>query len=260
MSNEMAKKIKRIIYSAGSITGLILLWQAVSYYGAVNSSLIPPPTKVFTAVVEWARSGELLRDFSDSIWRGLVGLLIGSFIGILLGLLTGRNRTMNLIFSPILNVFKAFPPVAMLPIFITLFGIGDFSKIFSISFATIFPLWVNTHVGSSSVPIEFIRSAKLLSKSQSKLFLRIIIPASMNSIIAGCRISIAISFIMLYVSELAGSSSGLGYQISSSQLSYRMDKMFGALIVLGLTAAVIEYIFGRAVKYFFPWVQLKKLI
>ena len=80
----------------------------------------------------------------------------------------------------------------------------------------------------------------------------------MNSIIAGFRMSIAISFIMLYVSELAGASHGLGYQISSSHLSYRMDRMFGALIMLGLTASLVDYLFNKIIKYFFPWVQLNK--
>jgi ABC-type nitrate/sulfonate/bicarbonate transport system permease component len=252
--------IKKLSFSVLSILTILLVWQFLSGLGIINSNLIPTPIKVAQAIIEWAKSGELIRDFSTSIWRGITGLLIGSSIGIFLGLFTGRNQTLDLILTPALNVFKAFPPVAMLPVFITFFGIGDFSKIFSISFATVFPLWVNTHLGSSTVPVEFIRSATLLSKSKTKIFFGIIIPASMNSIIAGFRISIAISFIMLYVSELAGASSGLGYQISSSHLAYRMDKMLGALIVLGLTASMIDLVFNLVVKRFFPWVQLKKVM
>ena len=247
-----------LFFSIAAIVAIFLIWQILSAVGAINTVLIPPPTKVFSAIIEWAKSGELFTDFTTSIWRAITGLLIGSALGIFLGLLTGRNRIINLILTPVLNVFKAFPPVAMLPVFITFFGIGDFSKIFSISFATIFPLWVNTHLGSSTIPVEFIRSATLMTKSRKKIFFRVIIPASMNSIIAGFRISIAISFIMLYVSELAGASSGLGYQISSSQLSYRMDRMLGALIVLGLTASLIDFIFTKIVKHFFPWVRLDR--
>jgi sulfonate transport system permease protein len=260
MTNLENYSVKKPLYAAVSIFIVLLAWQLLSGTGIINSNLIPTPVKVFDAIVEWAQNGELFRDFSTSIWRAISGLLIGSVIGIFLGLFTGRNQTLDFILSPVLNVFKAFPPVALLPVFITLFGISDFSKVFSISFASIFPLWVNTHLGSSSIPIEFIRSAKLLSKSKIKIFFGIIIPASMNSIIAGFRISIAISFIMLYVSELAGASSGLGYQISSSHLAYRMDKMLGALIVLGLTASLIDLIFNKAIKYFFPWVQVNKVI
>lgn len=256
----MQINFKQILFSVASVSAFLAFWQFISSTEIINSNLIPPPTKVFVAIKEWAKNGELLKDFLDSIWRAIIGLSIGAIIGISLGLITGRNEKLNYILTPILNIFKAFPPVAMLPVFITLFGIGNFSKIFSIGFASIFPLWVNTHLGASTIPVEYIRSAKLLTKSKYKYFVEVVIPASMNSIIAGFRISIAISFIMLYVSELAGASSGLGYQISSSHLAYRMDKMFGALFILGLSATLIDFIFNKLIKYFFPWVQLNKII
>ena len=256
----MQINFQKILFSIVSVTALLVLWQILASTEIINSKLIPPPTKVFSSIIEWAESGELQRDFLDSIWRAIIGLSCGAIIGITLGLVTGRSIKLNYILSPILNIFKAFPPVAMLPVFITLFGIGNFSKIFSIGFASIFPLWVNTHVGASTIPVEYIRSAKLLTKSNYKFFVQIVLQASMNSIIAGFRISIAISFIMLYVSELAGASSGLGYQISSSHLAYRMDKMLGALIILGLSATLIDFLFNRLIKYFFPWIQLTKII
>jgi sulfonate transport system permease protein len=242
------------------VSAILLIWQLCDVFDIINSALVPPPSKIFWAIIEWAKSGELAMDFFTSIWRAITGLLIGSLVGIMLGLLTGRNQKLNLLLTPLLNILKAFPPVAMLPIFITFFGIGDFSKVFSISFASVFPLWVNTHLGAASIPVEFIRSASLMSKSKSKIFLTIIIPASMNSIIAGFRISIAISFIMLYVSELAGASNGLGYQIASSQLSYRMDRMFAALILLGFTASMIDILLNRLMKVLFPWVQTNRVM
>ena len=256
----MQINFQKILFSIVSVTALLVIWQILASTEIINSKLIPPPTNVFSAIIEWAESGELQRDFLDSIWRAIIGLSCGAIIGITLGLVTGRSIKLNYILSPILNIFKAFPPVAMLPVFITLFGIGNFSKIFSIGFASIFPLWVNTHLGASTIPVEYIRSAKLLTKSTYKFFTQVVLPASMNSIIAGFRISIAISFIMLYVSELAGASSGLGYQISSSHLAYRMDKMLGALIVLGLSATLIDFLFNRLIKFFFPWVKLTKII
>lgn len=254
------KDLQRIIFALISFLIILLVWQFISVSEIVNSKLIPPPTKIFKAGMEWIKTGEFYSDFCTSIWRGVIGLIIGSSIGILLGLYTGRSKIGNLFLTPVLNTLKAFPPVAMLPVFITFLGIGDISKITAIAFATIFPLWVNTHLGTSSIPIEFIRSAKLLTKSKAIYFLKVILPASLNSIIAGFRISIAIAFIMLYVSELAGASSGLGYQIASSNLAYRMDKMFAALIVLGLTASVFDTLFNRIIKKLFPWAKINKVI
>ena len=234
-----------------------MFWEVASIESWVNPNLIPAPTKIFAALVDWIYKGNFFMDFVTSLWRGLVGFLIGGSIGIILGLYTGRIETINYLLSPICNVIRAFPPVSLIPVFITFFGIGDFSKIFSISFATIFPVWINTHLGANSIPLEYIRSGKLLTNSKRKYFLRIVFPASLSSIVAGCRISIAVAFVMLYVSELAGSSSGLGYQISDSQLSFRMDKMFAALFVLGFTAAIIDIIYVRSIMFFFPWLKQK---
>jgi ABC-type nitrate/sulfonate/bicarbonate transport system permease component len=249
---------KTIVYAAISIIAFLLLWQLISGLGFVNSHLFPPPTKVFTAFIEWAKSGDLANDFFTSIWRVMVGLILGSFIGISIGLFTGRNKVANSFLSPLMNVFRAFPPVALLPVFITFFGIGNFSKVFSIAVASIFPIWINTHIGSSSVPVEYLRSAKLLTQSQFKTFFKIILPASLPQVIAGFRISLSISFIMLYVSELAGASNGLGYEIMSSQLAYRMDLMFASLITLGCTAAIFDSLFNMLAGVLFPWIKLNK--
>lgn len=250
----------RILQRSLPILFILLVWQIYVDINPSIGTLFPSPFRVAIAIKEWAVSGELWIDFVASVWRALVGLLIGSIIGIFFGLLTGRSVFFQHILAPILNILKAFPPVAMLPIFITFLGIGDFSKIFSIAFATIFPLWVNTHIGASHIPIEFIRSAKLLTKSHLKIFVRVVLPATTRAIMAGFRIGIAISFIMLYVSELAGASHGLGYQIASSHLAYRIDKMLGALIVLGATASVVDFFFNKTILYLFPWISFDKNI
>jgi ABC-type nitrate/sulfonate/bicarbonate transport system permease component len=247
---------EKLVYGTATFAVIFLLWQMVSVNEWVNPYLVPPPTKVFLAGVDWVRSGEFAIDFATSFWRGLAGFLIGGVIGVFLGLLTGRVRILDHFLSPVLNVVRAFPPVSLIPVFITFLGIGDISKIFSISFATIFPIWINTHIGASSIPIEYIRSGRLLTQSRTKIFFRVIFPGSLNAIIAGCRISISIAFVMLYVSELAGTSQGLGYQIASSQLSYRMDKMFAALFALGFTAAIVDQLYLKCLKFLFPWLRV----
>jgi ABC-type nitrate/sulfonate/bicarbonate transport system permease component len=215
---------------------------------------------VWIALVEWLNSGELMADFAASIWRLLLGLTVGSMLGILLGLFTGRSAWLNATLSPLLNFLKAIPPVSMLPIIITFWGVGDESKILSISLATIFPLWVNTHMGAYSVPKEYLRSAQLMSPSSISTLVTVVLPASLGSILTGFRLSLAMGFIMLYVSELAGASEGLGYRISSSHLSYRMDKMIAALILLGILAFLFDKLMTYAAGKLFPWARIANVI
>ena len=245
----------RKIYFIVPILIFIILWHIISTSGFVNITLFPPPTKVFLAFAELWNSGELLLDIEVSMWRVFAGLFIGSLLGIFFGLLTGRINIINKSLSPLFHAFRSFPPVAIIPLVIAWFGIGETAKLFSISFAVFFPVWINSNIGASTIPVFYLRAASTLTKSFFKKWLKVILPASLPFIVAGIRTGIAIAFIMIFVSELAGSSSGLGYLISVSHLAYRIDKMIAGLILLGLFGASADYIFVKLMKKNFPWIE-----
>ena len=247
------KTIKKI-YVIVPILIFTILWQFVSTSGFVNITLFPPPTKVFSAFMEIWNSGELFLHIKSSLSRVFAGLILGSLFGIFFGLLTGRIKIIDKTLSPLFHIFRSFPPVAIIPLVIAWMGIGETAKLFSISFAVFFPIWINSHIGASTIPIYYLRAASTLTKSISKIWLKVILPASLPFIVAGIRTGIAISFIMIFVSELAGASSGIGYLISVSHLAYRIDKMIVGLILLGFLGALTDYIFHRASKRFLQWV------
>jgi len=199
----------------------------------------------------------MARDIIASSWRVALGLVIGTFLGIAVGFLTGRIKFTNILLGPIIQMIRSLPPVAIIPLIIIWFGIGDTAKIFSISFAVFFPNWINTHIGAENIPITYLWCAKLFKANKVKIFLRVMLPASAQHIIAGIRTGIPIAFIMVYVSELAGASSGLGYQISISHLAYRIDKMIAALIVLGFLGGISDYLITSVIKNIFPWTKLQ---
>ena len=262
--------MKKTFLFASPIVCLLLLWECVSRSEIINPSLFPPPTKVFSALIGLVWSGTLLNDIESSLWRLVVGLCLGSCIGVLVGLVTGRSKKISSLMVPIIQILRPLPPVAIIPLVIIWFGIGDGAKIFSISFAVFFPVWINAYLGATEVPQVFLWSADLLTNnsvttSQSglisrkfkmvRLYKKIIFPASLTHIVAGIRTGIAVSFIMIFVSELAGASSGLGYRISISQLSYRIDDMMAVLIVLGAIGAVVDYLFMYSIRKCFPWIK-----
>lgn len=247
-------KLKKI-YVIVPILIFIILWQTIPTSGLINKTLFPPPTEVFSAFIELSNSGELLLHIKSSILRVFLGLSIGSILGIIFGLLTGRIQLIDKSLSPLFNIFRSFPPVAIIPLVIAWFGIGETAKLFSISFAVFFPVWINSHIGASSISVYYLRAASTLTKSISKKFLKVILPASLPFIVAGIRTGIAVAFIMIFVSELAGSSSGIGYLISVSHLAYRIDKMIVGLILLGFFGALTDYIFVRLIKWRFPWIE-----
>jgi len=248
------KKLKNL-YFVLPIIVFIIIWQFISVSGLVNKSLFPPPTEVFDAFIDLWSSGELFLHIQSSLWRVLAGLFIGSFFGIIFGLLTGRIKSISKSLSPILQVFRSLPPVAIIPIIIVWLGIGETAKLFSISFAVFFPVWVNAHIGSSRIPRDYLRAVVLLTKSTYKKWFKVILPSSLPFIVAGIRTGISIAFIMVFVSELAGASSGIGYLISVSHLAYRIDQMIVGLILLGFFGALTDYIFTSIIRRTFPWIE-----
>jgi ABC-type nitrate/sulfonate/bicarbonate transport system permease component len=240
-----------------SIVVFMLVWEAIARAGLASRSLFPPPSQVLVAFVELVRSGEMLRDVRVSIWRALVGFILGGAVGIIVGLVTGRIEWLDNYCSPVIQLFRPLPPVAIIPLVIVWFGIGEASKLFSIAFAVFFPVWINTHLGAREVPRAFIWSAATMGVDGVAVLLRVILPAALPFVVAGLRTAVSLAFVMVFVSELAGASSGIGYQISVSYLAYRVDRMMAALLVLGLLGATSDIALTRLCWRLFPWLKME---
>ncbi len=248
--------MRRFLWFVSPIVLVLVLWEFVSDSGLVNPALFPAPSKVAVALWLMVQAGTLLLDLQASLWRLLAGLVLGSSAGALVGLLTGRIKNFANALSPIIQVLRPLPAVAIIPLIIVWFGIDDGAKIFSIAFATFFPVWINTHIGSQQIPRAFLWSASLLTHSSLKVFREVVFPATLPFVMAGIRTGIAIAFIMVFVSELAGASSGLGYRISVTSLAYRIDEMVAALFVLGALGALTDQLFVFLSNKIFPWIKL----
>lgn len=240
---------------AAFIILILLFWQGGSIVGIFNESLFPSPLKVFSTFLDLLYSGEILVDISTSVWRVIVGLVVGSALGIIFGLLVGRIFWLDKTISLTLNIIRALPPVAIIPLMIIWFGIGDNAKLIEIAFAVFFPVWVSTVMGVKSINENYLRIARIFVKSRTQFLCKVLIPATIPFITNGVRIGIAIAFIMAFVSELAGASSGLGYRIAYAQIIYRADIMLVALIILGLLAAATDCAFVYSYTQIFPWVN-----
>lgn len=237
------------------ILAALVLWEYASRSSLVNPALFPPPTTVATALWQMAITGSLVNDVFVSVWRLILGLVCGATTGILIGVLTGRLPIAAKVLTPILQFLRPLPPVAIIPLVIVWFGIDNGAKIFSIAFAVFFPVWINTHIGAQHIPDSYIWSARLLTCSWKKIFWKVILPAAWPFIFAGLRSSIALAFIMVFVTELAGSSNGLGYRISITHLAYRIDEMMAALALLAALGAAADKLFVLATHLCLPWTK-----
>jgi NitT/TauT family transport system permease protein len=237
-----------------SVITFVACWELLARSGTFNRFLFPAPSDVAAALRQWAASGQLFSDLEASLWRGIAGLIAGWAVGVAIGLLTGRVKVLRNYLSPLMSLLRPLPPVAMIPLTIVWFGIGSGSKVLAIAFAVFFPVWTSVHEAARAIPDYYLWAARSLNLGRARTVLKIVLPATVSGSLAGTRIAISLAFVMVYVSEIAGSSSGLGYRISVAHLDYRIDRMVAALCVLAATAACTELLVIRGVTGLLPWI------
>ena len=150
--------------------------------------------------------------------------------------------------NPFMTVLRPIPAIALVPVAIVWFGIGEGSKYFVISYTVFLAVWFNTHHGMEYVPEIYLRASRSLGASKMREFFAVVIPAAAPHIFAGIRLGVALAFLSLVAAELSGASSGIGYRLQESRQYIRTDRMFALLIELGVLGALVDtfvYHLGR---------------
>lgn len=245
-------KIAQFLVSMGLF---LLLWTGVSTSGYVNPEFIPAPRTILLAGVELYRDGVLLSDLAVSLQRAAIGFALGSFLGVVLGLLTSRIRPVGYTLHPLLNVLRPIPAIALAPLAIVWFGIGEPSKYFLITYTVFLAVWLNTDHGASHVATTYIRASRSLGAGTWREFFEVVIPAAAPHIVSGLRLGAALAFLSLVAAELTGASSGIGYRIQESRQFFRTDRMFVGLVELGLLGGLLDFIFLQVSRRLVHWEQ-----
>jgi ABC-type nitrate/sulfonate/bicarbonate transport system permease component len=235
----------------------LILWEIVSKSGLFNINLFPPPTKIWKTFLESLATGELVKDVSISLTRAIIGFAIGSTIGIILGILTGRIAIFRLTIGQVAHFLRNIPSIAFVPLAIVWLGIGETSKILLVMWGVIFPVWISTHQGMINVDKHHIWAIKSLGANKLQTLKEAILPSSIPFVVSGMRIGIAIAFITLVASEMAGAFSGVGYRILTSHLVFRVDKMVLGIVTLGIMGLIADRLYVITTKNLFPWIEIK---
>ncbi|GLK77713.1 taurine ABC transporter permease [Methylopila jiangsuensis] len=233
--------------------GFLIAWEALSRSGLVSPVMLPAPSVVLRSGAALAETGELGAHLAASLWRAALGFAIGATLGVASGVAFARSDLLYGLFNPLVQVFRAIPSLAFVPLAIFWFGIGETSKIFLIAWGVFFPVWVNAFIGVRDVSQLFVRAGESLGASGWRMLIFVVLPAALPMILAGLRVSLSIAMVLLVAAELAGALHGVGYLIQVSQQVFRVDLMFVGLAALGLMGFAADLVFERAVRLLFPW-------
>jgi sulfonate transport system permease protein len=218
---------------------LLLLWELGSRVGIIPERTLAAPSAVLGTLVEMVVSGELPSNLIVSFGRAAFGLAIGIVLGIGFGLAAGLSRAGEYAIDPLMQIKRTIPALALTPLFIVWFGIGETPKVALIAFATIFPVYLNLYSGIRSVDVRLLDAAKSFGLSRAEQIWHVVLPAALPSLLVGLRFSLSISILVLVVAEQINASAGLGYLINNARDFMRTDIIVVCLMVyaiLGLGA------------------------
>ena len=255
MSSPLRSRIVHRLSGARWISpiALLLLWELGSRTGLIPPRTLAAPSSVIATLIDMTWSGELPRNILVSFGRAAFGLAIGVSLGTLLGLAAGLSRPGDTAIDPLMQIKRTIPVVALSPLFIVWFGIGETPKVALIAFATLFPVYLNLYNGIRGVDVRLVDAARSLGLNQVEIIWNVILPGALPSLLVGFRYALSIAVLMLVIAEQINASSGLGYLVNNARDFLRTDIIVVCLIVyaiLGLAGdALVRAVERRALVW-----------
>jgi nitrate/nitrite transport system permease protein len=256
-SQTVWRKAKPVIFQdtflfpALGCLGIILLWWVVAL---ANHELMPTPPEALIANWDYILHPFYERGPGDlgvgwlllaSLRRVILGFGLGALVAIPLGFLIGMSRPAMLAFNPIIQIFKPVSPLAWLPISLSLFNLADPSAIFVIFITSLWPTIINTALGVSSVPKDYLDVAQVLEMPRWRQITKIILPASLPYIFTGLRISLGIAWLVIVAVEMLTGGIGIGFFVWDEWSRLNLSSVFLAVFIIGLTGLILDYAVGK---------------
>jgi ABC-type nitrate/sulfonate/bicarbonate transport system permease component len=224
---------------------LPLLLVAVWWFASAGSTspFFPPLQSILASFRETWLSSRLGSDVLPSLRRMFAGYGLAVLVGIALGVLLGRVRSINVALAPSIQFSRALPAVALVPVSVTLLGIGDLPKLLLIAFVSLFPILMNTIDGVRAVDKQLEDVGRSFRLSRRQRVFAIQLPTAAPRIFAGMRVALQFAFIMMVVTELVAATEGIGFVTLNAQQSFRITEMWSGMILLGLLGAALNAAF-----------------
>lgn len=232
---------------------LFALWQYAAEVGWIDTLFFPSPSQIFDAGIRMIESGELF----DQVWittkRMLWGLFLGVVSGTLAGLLMGMFRILRVAFEPLLSALYTVPKLALLPMLLLIFGIGDTPLILLIAITVFFFMWIATMAAILAVPEGYREAARSFNATQFQLFRHVLFPASLPQIFVGLRLSAGISVLVVVGVEFLQSGNGIGHLIWGSWELFQADRMYVGIVVVALMGLIATWGVRALTRLVMPW-------
>ena len=232
---------------------LLALWELVVRTGLVDARFFPAPSSIVGDFVQFLVSGELLSNTLTTLQRVAFGFFIGAIPGVALGLLVGVNRIARAVIEPIVAILYPIPKIAILPLILLIFGIGESSKYAIVAIGVFFIMLINTAAGVRQIESIYLDVARVFEIRRRSFYLRVLLPGALTNVFAGIKLSIGIAIVLAVAAEFTAAKSGLGFQIWNAWQTLQVERMYVALVMVSILGYALTLLGNALEDLLVPW-------
>lgn len=234
---------------------ILVIWFLLTSFGIVNPLFLPSISNLGKELYNQLILGEILQDIATTMYRVIVGFALGFLLGVPVGILMGSSKKIYASVELVIDFFRSLPAMALFPLFMLIFGLGDKAKISIAFWATFLFMVINTIYGVKNCKETRIMVARTMKASKLQILTKVILPSSLPGIFAGIRVSISMALIVIVVSEMfMGTVYGLGQRIYNASLMYKIPEMYSAILITGILGYLLNKLAVLLEGRFIHWV------
>jgi NitT/TauT family transport system permease protein len=231
---------------------LLLAWYGIHYSGLVNPALVPTPYDVFRRFIELMQS-RLPFDILVSTRRVFLGVLLGTALAVPVGFVLGWYRAIRAFIDPLINFFRALPPIALIPLVIVYFGVDELAKVVILFYAAFFAGVIVMYEGISQISPIYVRVARTLGATDEEIFRKVIVPLAVPHMLTALRVALGVAWATLVASELIAAQQGLGALIQNAGSFFQLDIIYVGIICIGFVALFMDLTLRALTRRFVSW-------
>lgn len=237
---------------------ILSVWELSARMGWISRLFFPAPSKIGAYIIKLILNGELWIHLSSTIKTLFMGFLLGAIPGIILGLTMGWSHRLGRIIDPIIAAIHPIPKIAIFPLIMILFGIGETSKVVSVGIAAFFPVLINSMTSVRQFNPIYFQVTRNFGASRWKTFTRVVVPGSLPTVISGILIALNLSMVITITVELISPSTGLGVLIFFAWQTLRIEELYAALVITATLGILMNNILHLIAAKLVPWAQTSK--
>ncbi len=231
---------------------ILAAWYALAYSGLINPALLPKPHQVLAKLRELS-VGRLPMDIWMSTQRVFLGVALGIIAAVPVGFVLGWYKGVRAFIDPVINFFRALPPIALIPLVIVYFGIGEAAKIVILFYAAFFSGVIVMYEGIAQISPIYVRVAKTLGATDGEIFRKVIVPLAVPHMLTALRVALGVAWATLVASELIAAQQGLGALIQDASSFFQLDIIYLGIICIGFIALAMDLVLRAVAKRLVSW-------